>query len=169
VTVIAFDGRYVATDKMATVGVRLYTVTKLWRWGSKALTIDGDYGHGLAMVAWYKAGADPTKVPPKDDGNWANLNVFQYGRHPVIYEGKGLPSVVEEMLWASGSGGATALGAMAAGKNAREAVEIANEWCDGCGKGVDVVDLMELPCEPVRAVGVGERPSPRRTADVSGF
>lgn len=46
---------------------------------------------------------------------------------------------VREKYWAIGSGAEYALGAMAAGKNARDAVRIAMRYDNGCGIGVDVV------------------------------
>jgi hypothetical protein len=144
-TVIAFDGRFVASDKMATSGVRQVTVRKLWLHGRKVLACDGHAGHGMALVKWYIDGAKPSLYPPLVDAdNWASLHVFEHGKPIWVYERIAHPVVVHDDLFASGSGGAHAMGAMAAGASARRAVEIACEYADGCGKGVDVIDLMGL-------------------------
>jgi ATP-dependent protease HslVU (ClpYQ) peptidase subunit len=57
------------------------------------------------------------------------------------YEDGPIPETVEHGFWAFGSGRDFAIAAMACGKSAREAVEIACQFDTGCGLGVDVMQI----------------------------
>jgi hypothetical protein len=143
-TVIAFDGKTVAADRQATVGNRIDHVTKIRRFGSKVLGYNGDADAGVAMVAWYMAGANPEHFPNKGgkaNDNTAWLTVFEHGRHVQEYQLQPVPIIIESLPYATGSGCMVARGAMAAGVDARRAVEIASEVCTDCGGGVDALEL----------------------------
>jgi 20S proteasome alpha/beta subunit len=152
-TVIAFDGRTVAADKQASGYARTRTVTKLFQvHGDDAqltaiLAICGSASDGLQLVAWYKAGANPEKFPPRPsvEDQRANLVVFRPGKHPMQYEYTPIPVVFEDPIFAAGCGGDLALGAMLAGADAKRAVEIASMHDEHCGHGVDVMELYGDP------------------------
>lgn len=143
-TCIAFDGRYVATDKMACSGTRLATGIKMVVADRKVLAWCGDYSHGVAMMQWYTAGCTPAELPPSTEDRWASLYVFERGETIRCFEAKTHPIILLDEIMGAGTGGLCALGAMSAGKSAEEAVKIATRWCDGVGNGVHVIDLWEV-------------------------
>lgn len=142
-TVIAFDGRIVAADKQATAGQRQDKVTKLYRHKNQVLSINGSLDAGVAMVAWFKAGANPEYFPnkglSKDDTAW--LSVFELGKHVVEYQHHPVPIIIESLPYSCGSGSMAALAAMLAGASPQRAVEITCEIHTDCGMGVDVMEL----------------------------
>ena len=155
-TVIAYDGRFVGADRMATVGSSTHTMLKLFRWRNKALSFDGDAGHGAMLAEWFRQGADPAKYPqptPVSSGgvSWASLHVFQWGTPILTYEGSAYPLMVMDTIFGAGSGGGHAEGALAMGATVEKAIEIASTHASGCGFGMDVVDLKELSDEFDRA------------------
>lgn len=145
-TAIAYDGRTVAADKMATNHGYKFPVTKLRRHGDKVLVFAGNADVGLAMVNWFIDGANPEKYPnnglDRDDMSW--MFVFQRGAPVLVYERLPVPVITDIMpFFAAGSGRDYALGALAHGASAVEAVEIAGRLCISCGLGVDSIDLGE--------------------------
>jgi len=57
------------------------------------------------------------------------------------YESSPYPLQIENKYWAIGCGRDFAMTAMYLGKTSREAVEIASALCDGCGNGIDSLEL----------------------------
>lgn len=142
-SVVAWDGKSIAADKQATVSGLRFKVTKIWRIKSGEIIAGTGDWDSFAMVAkWYEEGADPGKWPAcqshKDD--WARLTVVGpdgvkvYERQPVFIR-------VEDPFMAWGSGRDYAMGAMARGANAKEAVEIAMRFDNGCGLGIDAMEV----------------------------
>lgn len=147
-TVIAFDGKTVAADRMAVAGNRKHAVTKLFpildgqNKIQKVLGVNGNAAHGLALVAWYKAGCNPKHFPqPADPQNNAHLIVFETGKMPIEYQGYAVPVIIEDRLYACGSGGDAARAAMLAGAKAVDAVVITGVVCLDCGLGVNELEL----------------------------
>lgn len=143
-TCIAFDGRYVATDRMVVSGTRQMTGTKMAIVGRKVIAYCGDCSHGVAMTQWFVGGCVPAELPPSTDDRWAAIYVFERDQTIRCFEAKTHPIVLLDPICGAGSGGLCALGAMSCGKSAEEAVEIASKWCDGVGNGVHVIDLWEV-------------------------
>jgi hypothetical protein len=145
VSVVAWDGKSIAADKQATSsGLRIRT-TKMRELGSEVLAWTGDQGSGEAVAQWYADGADPAKWPEsqKDKEDWARLIVA--GANGVkCYERQPIPVRVEDEFQAWGAGRDYALGAMARGATAREAVEIAMRFDASCGLGIDEFKLLEV-------------------------
>lgn len=151
-TVIAWDGRYVAADKQGTNQGAVTTVTKLFIDGPKVYAICGNPDHGMMMVAWLRSGGKPADFPKEPDQKQSAWTyVFEYGKHVACYEQKPVPFFVEDPIFGGGSGGDLAKGAMEMGASAKRAVEVACKWESGCGQGVDVIDLKELSVEPRHA------------------
>lgn len=151
-TVIAWDGRSVAADTLATAGG--YRDQK----PSRKIVRRGDYAYGIvgypawfeAWIKWHERGADPAFIPSSgisadDAGNFlvfkADAAFVCSARMPYLAE-VGAPDA-----W--GSGCDFAIGAMHAGADAREAVAIAIACSPSCGGSIDVIEL--LPPPPTRA------------------
>ena len=142
-TVIAWDGKMLAADKQATSSGLRVTCTKIRRAADGSLLAwTGDGAAGMLMANWYDAGqkADEYPKPQADKDEWARLVVIRggkihtYDRWPVLL-------TYEDKFMAFGSGRDFALGAMSMGATAKEAVEIACRFENGCGMGVDYMAL----------------------------
>lgn len=147
-TVIAYDGLILAADQQGTRGRLIEKTTKLFRYncGGKqcVLGTSGTQETGLLMIEWYKNGALPPKYPDcqQKDG-WSNLIVVMRDK-VMFYSRWPAPVLLEDKFMAWGSGQDFAVGAMAAGKNAIEAVEITCLYSDACGVGIDAYDLKTM-------------------------
>ena len=94
------------------------------------------------FLEWYKGGC-PDKKPEIEKYDFKAM-VIKGGRI-FWYDHTLLPFEVTLPFFAIGSGAELAIGAMAAGKSAREAVEIACEHDINCGMGVDVLEVNPSP------------------------
>lgn len=142
-TVIAWDGINVAADKRAVCGNMIHTTTKLRRLPSgEILGWTGCEASGHALVAWYTDGADVTKWPEcqKDDKEWGRLIVVN-SRGARYFERQPFSVKVEDAFMSWGCGADFARAAMHCGKTAKEAVEIACLYDNGCGNGIDVMKI----------------------------
>ncbi len=145
-TVIAWDGFDIAADKAATYGESQHKVTKIFRMpDGKVVGYTGMESSGSALIAWLKSGANPENFPAiQKTENWSRLIVANWDGC-VYYEIEPYPIEVEDDFFAWGSGKDFALGAMSAGKTAKDAVLITNGLCTSCGIGVDVFNLRARP------------------------
>ena len=67
--------------------------------------------------------------------------------HGIYGDGRvGMREHHENKYFAEGSAFQFLMGAMAHGASAEEAVRLACELCDGCGQGVNVINVKELLC-----------------------
>ncbi len=140
-TVLAFDGKCVAADRQGEVGGLCGRVTKIHRVGDLIAGYIGGAAHGLTLVEWLKAGHDPATYPRERDGEARGV-LLVFGRGIIRrYEDFPIPVEIDESIWAAGSGGDLAMGALAAGADARRAVEIASRYDAACGLGIDVLEL----------------------------
>jgi len=140
-TVIAFDGITMAADKHMTDGDRSCTITKIWKHGDVVLAMCGDISYGLALKEWFLDGADPDEFPePYDRDTLSNLIVWD-GKQIYAYERTPHPIYYEDKFAAWGSGAMVAIGAMACGALAVDAVRIANRHCPTCGMGIEAFTL----------------------------
>lgn len=143
-TVIAWDGQMVAADRQAHDGNIVRPVRKILYSPKEHGVILGYCGTielGEKLTDWYLAGEKEEEWPEKlqlDDNWWSELIIAK--RDMVITYGQVCtPLRISLPFFAWGSGRQVAIGAMAAGKTAAEAVEIACKHCDSCGLGVDVL------------------------------
>ena len=142
-SVVAWDGKSIAADKQATAGGLRHTTTKLRRLDSgEVLAWTGDQDSAGMVAKWYADGADPAKWPEsqKDKDDWSRL-IVATADSVKVFERQPVFSLIEDQFLAWGSGRDFAIGAMARGASAKEAVEVAMKFDAGCGLGVDVVDL----------------------------
>lgn len=135
---VAWDGKSLAADHQGAHGGTKVSVSKLYRFADKGevAATTGDYAAGMIMVEWYQAGADLTNYPrcQADEDNNATLIVAKkggvccfYGMHPHEVR-------VSDPFMAWGSGKDYALGAMAMGATAGQAVMVAckfDAWSGG--------------------------------------
>lgn len=138
-TVIAWDGKILAADKQATYGDLIRKSTKIFDLGSdEYLALCGTIGNGLTLLDWYKQGAEIEKWPKElqNGDDWCQLiiaskNGVKYtDRQPYFQK-------LEDPFMAWGRGCEVAVGALAMGADAIKAVEIAIQFCEGCGCGID--------------------------------
>lgn len=104
----------------------------------------GGYENGLAVAKWYEDGADPDRWPDSqsDKNDWASLVVFKPDGSVIEFERLPIAQPVMETFFAWGTGRELAIGAMAAGADAREAVCIVNRYSTTCGIGVDILQVV---------------------------
>lgn len=140
-TVVAWDGKTLAVDRQATSGHMISKHTKIFKcrndyvaafWGPI-----GEYG---VLIDWLESGAIP-KDWPKLSEDVGVLIVSGKDGSALEYEGTGYPIPIEVPFYAWGQGRELAMGAMAAGADAIQAVRIANQHSAHCGCGIDAWDL----------------------------
>lgn len=137
-TVIAYDGKILAADKQATYGSTMFPVKKIFRLGDELLAGAGDWSECNTFAKWYVDGCPLDKKP--DFKNGVSMLLIKNGEI-WKYEDELVPFKIDMPFWALGSGADFAMGAMAAGKNAVEAVEIACKFDKDSGLGVDFADV----------------------------
>ena len=147
-TVIAWDGKTLATDRMANDGSQKWESSKAWyskRYKEDECIITGTglLAHIIQMKAWYIQGGDVDSFRDLPCNRVAystsqlivvrreGLYVFE-GHHPVLRK---------EEFCAFGDGKEIAMGALAMGATAKQAVLICNDFSLHCGKGVELFSL----------------------------
>lgn len=144
-TIIAWDGKVLAADRLSTIGgTPLPPTRKIHRLtapnGKQALVgFSGSTGFAASFLHWMKGGDEPA-LKSGEDMKWA-IMLIQEPRW-VWYRSDNANRW--DLLgacsgWAIGSGCDYALGAMQAGASAQEAVRIASRLDNQCGLGVDTV------------------------------
>jgi len=142
VSVIAWDGQYLAVDRRCNTGDTTSTVIKSERLEDtgEVMAFVGLIAEGLALMDWYKRGADPDKYPELQNDAENNAVLVVASKDGVREYGFGAPFPVVQIdpYLAWGSGKDVALGALAMGATAEQAVNIASRLVTTCGNGVDV-------------------------------
>lgn len=132
-TTIAWRDGILAADKKASEGDTGHRVTKLHRTKTHAIATAGGFGVGLLFVKWFPKQEGEC---PLDDCTTALVMNLDTGQC-WSWEEDGIPIPIEDKFTAIGTGQQFALGAMAFGATAVEAVEIANEWDNNSGLGIN--------------------------------
>jgi len=144
-SVVCWDGQTLAADRMGTIDTAKFVSTKIRLLKSQEVVAwVGSQDEGLMLAEWYENGADPAKWPKWQEDNdeitklivAGNYGAKHYESHPVAIK-------VESAFMSWGSGKQFAMGAMACGKTAAEAVEIASRLDCYCGFGVDVFQVRD--------------------------
>lgn len=150
-TVIAYDGRFVAADRLITndSGMRGYS-RKIEVYKGQVLATVGAADHGEAMLVWFKDGVNPKAFPDAGSGGDKSAYLYVFGKdQPVMcFQTWPTPILFPMDEFAAGCGAEIARTALHLGRDAREAVRIACELNVFCGGGVDYVDLIELAAQP---------------------
>lgn len=122
-TTIAWCGKELAVDSQTTETYTKDYVPKMWDWGRGKFCICGDYADYPIVQSSLNQDEDPVEHSKKSTVIWIDSNC----PGKVFYtEQKTTMEQVNPYAW--GSGAAFALGAMAAGKTASEAVSIAAKY-----------------------------------------
>lgn len=140
-TCIAWDGKTLAADKRAVHGGMIFTVTKIFRVYDRLVAASGDFDRINESVAWFKAGADPEKMPPyaRDNTDFVAMLVIEADGTILKYERSAIPFKIESPFFAVGSGRDYAMAAMHLGHTAAKAVEVACALDSCCGNGIDTL------------------------------
>jgi hypothetical protein len=138
-TVIAWDGKTLCTDQQANDGSMKWEAEKAWYITNKAtgkiciVTGVGTLGYIIQLRDWFASGMETAlDITP----NMAELIVVDDEGLCVFSGEKTYSPVRLKAPMAFGHGREYAMGAMAMGANASDAVAIANEYSLHCGKGV---------------------------------
>jgi hypothetical protein len=99
----------------------------------------GMFDDVIEVAAWFSAGCPPETKPQYAEDNTDLLLMSPDGACYWLTDPFLRKQKVAEEYYAIGSGAKYALGAMAAGKSAKEAVLIASRYDPDTGNGVDVV------------------------------
>lgn len=141
-TVIAWDGKTLASDRMATAGsYSKGTVTKIHRWKDGICGISGCMETGMRLITWLQDGADPEQFPMIEEEYSGEFLVIYNDGRVAYYERSATPLWFDNTFHAIGCGKDYALTAMHLGKTAEEAVAIASDLNIYCGNGIDTLEL----------------------------
>lgn len=137
-SVVAFDGITIAADRQCSAGDLILRTTKIRRLSSgDVLAWTGTLENGLTLADWYEKGADPKLWPTfQASDSWCRLILVSKGR-AYSYEQLPVKQLVEDRFAAWGSGRDLAMGALAMGATAVEAVKVASRLSSSCGLGVE--------------------------------
>jgi hypothetical protein len=141
-TVIAWDGKTLAVDKQCTFGEIIVRSTKFEILSNGEVMVrSGATDYSLKVFEWYRKGANPKDYPSFQQGDgWVRL-VVASKKGVVEFDQTPIPLPCEDPFMAWGAGSFLALGAMAMGATAKQAVMVACQHCVSCGVGVDTIDL----------------------------
>lgn len=143
-TIIVWDGRMLAADKQVTTSGLRRKVTKIFKIRDHLVGFSGDFDLAQSLKYWFQSGADIEKYPTfqSDSDKFVGMLVITPDREILKYERSPHPIyMTENKTYALGSGRDFAIGAMAMGANAVEAVSIASIFDSGCGMGIDCLTL----------------------------
>jgi hypothetical protein len=146
-TVIAWDGRFVAADSLECYGTvrSSRAVQKLSERNGFVFACTGSGALFEPLINWYVAGCKSDAVPScGNDGKDTKLVVFRPDRRAFVYS-PNMPHAAELFAPdALGCAADMAIGAMEAGASAARAVEISIKRVVYVGGPVQVIDLDEL-------------------------
>ena len=142
-TVVAWDGKTLAADKMTSFGGLFAVTTKVHRVDDALVAGCGTTALIREMLQWLHNGSDPAQFPAgqRDAKECCSMLVIRRGQPVLQYESTPYPLVIENRQWAIGSGRDFAIMAMHLGKTAPEAVEMTALFCNDCGGGVDALEF----------------------------
>lgn len=138
-TVIVWDGKTMAADRMLSFGSVHLIATKIHKSHGYLFGASGDSDHSAEIIAWFRDHLAGVERSYPTDLDCTMLAVSPSGE-AMIFCRKEFPIFVSAPV-AIGSGVEVALTAMKLGKTAKEAAQIACELCPTCGCGVDAIDL----------------------------
>lgn len=143
-SVVAWDGKTLAADCQATNHGFKWKSPKIFRLESgEVAAFTGQPDTGLLMLEWYRNGRKREEWPDSQtNDSWSRLIVAHLDKSVTVFEQFGFMQNFKDapyMAW--GAGRDFALGALAKGATAEEAVEIANQFSDSCGFGVESYEV----------------------------
>ena len=137
-TTIAWKNGVLACDKQMTDNGRIMRgACKAVVTADTVYAVTGTITRGLKFIQWLRdGGPDQEEKAPKLKDTVVVAMSMSTGKL-TVWESD-YPLVVEDAMFATGSGGDIALGAMAHGATPAQAVQYASRWDDGTGGGVQV-------------------------------
>lgn len=160
-TTIAYDGTTIAADGLMLSGTeRVATrIKKIRVSGGRIYALSGLAAMLEPLIKWHAEGADPGTVPKATGDNSWSMIVLEHGKPLTLFtSGCQYPDEYSEgYFFAIGSGQDYALGAMHAGKSAREAVEIAAKIDTSTGGEIMEINIAEtfgavIPAQTYRRI-----------------
>lgn len=137
-TTIAYKNGVLATDRLANDTDLICKASgKAIRIDDEVFAVSGTLVVGRKFIDWLVTDTD--EAAPSLKRTVVVCMNLRTGK-AVVYEGTDYSMPVEDTMYAWGSGGHLAIGAMAAGATAREAVLIAGKWDCNSGLGVQVFE-----------------------------
>jgi len=141
-TVIAWDGKTLAADRMMEMNGGKFPITKIRRLLDGALIGSaGDTPRAMQLAEWVEGGCVAGQLPAPQGDMYARLLHIRLDGKAVLYANNDQPIVVEQPFMAIGSGQDYANTAMYLGHGARQAVAITSELCSSVGMGIDTLEL----------------------------
>lgn len=140
-TVICWDGKTLAADRMVIDGCAKLPGTKIHRINGELFGASGCWSTGMARFDWVRAGMDPATYPVVGDDQFSRLLRITAAGEIMLYTVNGFPMRYESRFYAIGSGSEFAMAAMYLGHTAAQAVHVACELSNECGMGVDTLEL----------------------------
>lgn len=146
-SVIVWDGKKLAADKQVTDGGLLRTTTKIrkvtkGKFKGFLIGACGATATANLLMDWFEVGAKPEHFPyeyAKSNEFGATLMVITDTKAIFRYDHLPVPIIMEDKMYATGSGRDFAYGALSMGADAVKAVEVACELSIECGIGIDVL------------------------------
>lgn len=141
-TVIAWDGKTLAADRMMEMNGGKFPITKIRRLADGALIGEaGDMPRSRQLAEWVDGGCVAGELTAPVGDLYARVLHIRADGKAVLYANNDQPIIVEQPFMAIGSGQDYANTAMYLGHDARQAVAIASELCSSCGMGIDTLEL----------------------------
>jgi hypothetical protein len=137
-TTIAWDGKTLATDRMASHGGSRRFVRKLFDCGEWMYGGTGNFDEVHLIAEWLTGGAKTSERVTLDESNHCGIAVRKDDGRAFSVEGKRVLFVaIRGERFATGSGHEYAMAAMTLGKTAAQAVAFAARFDLYTGLGVD--------------------------------
>lgn len=139
-TVIAWDGKTLAADRMVVSGGAKWIATKIHKIGDDLFGTSGCMAIGVARLEWVRQGMQADKYPIAGADEWGQMLRITSDRRILLYNLNGTPMIFEDRFLAIGSGSDFASAAMHLGATAIEAVRVACDLSSECGSGIDFLE-----------------------------
>lgn len=148
-TIVVWNGEVLAADKLSIQASHKRSVTKIFRVDGSLLAVTGDWDNAQTLLQWARDGYKVEDYPKFQESNTDFVSMlrihpdgtclkYERSPHPMDYT----EDVKRIGLFAMGSGRDYAYGAFGAGIKLSEiAVQIASQYCEGCGFGYDWAKL----------------------------
>jgi len=153
-TVIAWDGRYIASDSQSEYGGLIGSCRKLWRGVDQdpgaVVGIVGAYRSSKLIADWFAQGGRVDSFPKllEADNDRTAVIVVDSTLKVATFEGNPCPIEEELSIYGWGSGGEVAVGAMEFGASAMQACAIACRRMSGCGGDILYYDMTDPDAKP---------------------
>jgi 20S proteasome alpha/beta subunit len=143
-TVIAWDGQFLASDRRITSGYTISTTRKIFRLEDGIIGFAGCATGINHFLSWFGNDRELKTFPEILYDHEFGVAALFIDKKKRVWEFQysGSPILITTRHAAIGSGDEAALAAMMCGKNAIEAVKIVSKYNCSCGNGYDVLKLI---------------------------